>query len=334
MKSIGLWGTVRAARNDGFGYAGLKLVEAFKRQGVNCYWQDETAQIALNFCQPQSFGGAAHQYRIAYTPWESTILPDWWIPILDEMDEIWTTSQFCKKVYNDAGFRDVQVFLHGLDTQEFTLKKHFKSDRFIFLHMGEPASRKNGQLAFDAFRKAFGRKQPNRLYKDSDEIYFVMKSSAWVEARWKDKSGSIIGKVRDYPNCETMEGILTPVQLDSLYQAVSCMVYPSSGEGFGLMPFQAIGCGVPTLMPAYSGMTEFSKYSIPLEFSVGPSEHDYHAGDWAWPDIDDVAETMVWVYENYEAFAEQAYENGKKLRKQFSWDKIVEKMLVRLEPHW
>jgi hypothetical protein len=91
---------------------------------------------------------------------------------------------------------------------------------------------------------------------------------------------------------------------------------------------------MPTIVPAWSGMEEFSDYCVNVDFTVGASNHGYHEGEWAYIDVDDLAEKMIWVYENYAAVAEEAYEAGLKLRKDFSWDDIVSKMLTRLEPHW
>lgn len=335
MKVLGIWGSARMGPNDGFGYAGLKLVETFKRHGIQCAWEDEDAPIAFNFCQPQLYGGSKDQYRIGYTPWESTRLPDWWIPKMLDMDEIWTTSKWCRDVFEINGLTDVQYFPHGLDPNDWSLEKRDKTKPFIFFHMGEPADRKNGQLTFDAFKFAFGSHNKIRFYKGNvEDIYLLFKTNSWLECRWKNSEGEIIGPVTDYPNVDRIEGLLDIKQLNELYMKMNVMIYPSSGEGFGLIPLQSIGTGMPTLLPAYSGMKEFSSYGIEIPFVEKVSEHGYHEGSWAFPSVTDLSEKMIDVYVNYDEYAEEAYENAKALRKEFVWDEIIEKMLLRLQPHW
>ena len=336
-RRLGIWGHSGVGPNDGYGYAGLKITESMKRHGVSTYWKDTDAPIALCFCQPQNYCENNGQYRIGYTPWESTVLPYWWIPIMQDMDEIWTTSRWCKQIFIENGIDDVEYFPHGLDNSDWTLTHRERTDPFIFFHMGEPADRKNGQVVFDAFKKAFGLIPGDGnppLLRGRKDVYLVYKTNTWVEARWKDSEGSIIGPVDKYPNVEILKGLLDQKKLDELFNKVHCLVYPSSGEGFGMIPFQAIGTGMPTLMVPWSGVTEFSEYAIPLEFSVKSSNHDYHEGDWAWPDVDDIAEKMVYVYENYELLADRFYDDAIELRKRFDWDEIVEKMLARMEPYW
>lgn len=325
MRSIGLWGVTRNKTYDGYGYAGLKLAQAFKAHDVDVFWEDFTAPISLSFIQPEFYGGTPRQYRIGYTPWESTELPPEWASIINSQDEFWTTSTFCADVFVENGVTvPTRVVPHGIDSNEWRIKKREKTDPFIFLHQGEPADRKGSQMAFDAFKKVFSGKS---------DVFLIFKSSAsWIEARWLDETGSIIGAVDKFPNVQTIKGILDLDQMNDLYEMAHCMIYPSNGEGFGLIPFQGVATGMPTLAPNWGGIKEFGEYLTNIPHTVGPSNHGYHLGDWCWPDFDSLCQIMEDVYLNYDNYSATAYENGLALREKFAWEKIFEPIVKDLEP--
>jgi glycosyltransferase involved in cell wall biosynthesis len=317
MNSIGLWGVVRNGVNDGYGYAGFKMVETFEKLGIEMLWQDENSPIALSFIQPTLYGGTSSQYRIGYTPWESTELPEGWADAINNsVNEFWTTSEFCKDVFEQGGVKlPIRVVHHGIDTNDWIPKRHKFSKPFIFLHQGEPAERKGSQMVFDAFREVFGEK--------NDDVWLVFKSSAsWVEARWKNSEGSIVGPVEAYPNVQTVKGIFTQEQLVELYEQAHCMVYPSNGEGFGLIPLQAAASGLPTIATGWSGMKDYEDFIIPLDYKVGPSKHGYHIGDWAWPSFEDLCITMESIYLDYDVWANWQWNRVPEIQEKFSWERI------------
>jgi glycosyltransferase involved in cell wall biosynthesis len=329
LKEIGLWGVVRNGVNDGYGYAGFKMVETFEKLGVHVLWEDFDSPVALSFIQPLMYGGKSSQYRIGYTPWESTVLPEEWADIINKQDAFWTTSNFCAEVFKDQGVTlPIRVVHHGLDPEEWSPTPRRKTDEpFIFLHQGEPADRKGSQMVFDAFREVFGNNDKN--------IWLVFKSSSgWLECRWKDKEGHILGPVEHFPNVQTVKGVLTQPQMQELYAKASVMVYPSHGEGFGLIPFQAAATGLPTIAPAWGGIADYGEHIINLDYEVGPSNHGYHLGDWAWPSFEDLCTTMESVYLDYDSWADWQYQEAFKIAEKFRWEDIFEPIVADLDAYF
>lgn len=321
-----MWGYVRNRTNDGYGYAGLKIVQALQSLGVDVNWQDESAPVSFSFTQPQDYGGNINQYRIGYTPWESSKIPEFWVEPMNWRDEIWTTSHACKEWFSSCGVtKDIRVVPHGIDTNDWSLSRRTKDDPFIFLHMGEPADRKGGQQVFDAFMQEFA---------GNDDVFLVYKTTSWVEARWLDDTGSIIGPVDLHPRVEINSGTLDITDLDKLFSMVHCLVYPSQGEGFGMIPFQSAATGMPTIIPAWGGMKEFSDRCINVKYHVGPSQHGYHLGDWAFPDTNDIAAKMRWVYDNYDQASSQAYGNALVIRETSRWEDIFAPVVEDLSRLW
>lgn len=322
LEKIGIWGYNRHGISDGFGYAGYKLVSAFNKLGINTVWESQDAPVAISFVQPQDYGGNSNQYRVGYTPWESTKLPEGWIEEMQKMDDIWTPSTWCKQIFEENGIKDVKVFPHGIDSEDWSLSRHEKTNPFIFLHMGEPADRKNGQMVFNAFREVFGLK----IY--DARLHF--KAVSWVEARNYDNQGSIISAVSDYPGVTIDTGVRPVSYLNDMFAGVNCLVYPSAGEGFGLIPFQAVATGLPSIFPKYSGMVDIPG-GIDVDYKIGASNHGIHLGDWAYPNFEDLCAKMLDVYQQYPSYAESAFEQGKYIQENFKWTDIAKSMVSELE---
>jgi glycosyltransferase involved in cell wall biosynthesis len=58
-------------------------------------------------------------------------------------------------------------------------------------------------------------------------------------------------------NIEIIEGDVSDYEMLSLYRKSDCILYPSRGEGFGLIPFEALACGVPCIATDGLGMDEY-----------------------------------------------------------------------------
>src|SRR4051812_6136392 len=130
-----MWGYVRNGQNDGFGYAGYKIVRTLEKFGFKMMWEDEDAPVALSFKQPHEYGGIPSQHCIGYTPWESTELPPGWAQHINlECNEFWTTSQFCADVFSANGVTlTPRVVPHGIDAEDWNLAQRTKDSPFIFL---------------------------------------------------------------------------------------------------------------------------------------------------------------------------------------------------------
>jgi glycosyltransferase involved in cell wall biosynthesis len=110
-----------------------------------------------------------------------------------------------------------------------------------------------------------------------------------------------------------------------------CLVYPSHGEGFGLIPLQAIATGMPTILTDWSALDEFSEYGIKLDYKIGPTGPGFYygLGEWAEPSFDDLCIKMESVYNMYGGYAEDAYNNALSVRsdERFDWNIISDRVL-------
>lgn len=302
-----------AITNHGYGVAGFGMVRALQDIGIQVPFQDPTAPVEIAFCQPMLWQWSnPDAYHIGYVPWESTDLPPGWLEVMKTADEIWTTSPWCKRVYEQHGLENVKVFLHGVDiASEIGWKRKRRrpgTDRPLrFLHMGEPAPRKGGQMAYDAFREAFG---------ESDEVSLTIKSHGWQTVRGQNMS-----------NVKVITDEFDTYQLIDLVHRHDVLVYPSYGEGFGLIPLQALATGMPTICTEAWAPYKWHllpELRLPSTLTQSPWP-DIHPGKMYEPDFEALKWTMYACAdrETYTQFSARAYRASFDVARDFDWIQLA-----------
>lgn len=305
-------------RGVGYSEAVYGMNKAIKKMGHKLLFNDDTPRCQINFCQPSYFVDtlSPHQYNIAYVPWESTEIPEDWHEIFDMCDEVWTTSEWVKQIYEDLGHKVVEVWHHGIDESWYARKRIVK-DKIRFLHHGEPAVRKGGQLAFDAFRAAFDRK---------DDVELIIKANEYSTVREQQPFfGPPTGNVR------IISDFMSHEDLVGLYQRVNCVVYPTYGEGFGFIPLQALSTGIPSITTAECA--PYSEYlgnlGISSRYIDSPWSH-IHPGKMLEPDFDDLVDKYRFVYENAEKLMHKYYAQSYDVQHDFSWSEVTKPVINNL----
>lgn len=251
------------------------------------------------YAQPHE-GGIPYIFKgktINFTMWESSRTPPKWSKLMNYYDKVWTPSEWGKHVMVDCGVKsDIDVVPLGVNTDIFKYRNPnqmlgIKPFRFlIYANAHWDNERKNYQLAFDAFQKAFGY---------SKDVELVLKVS--VKGRQN---------VPTAPNVRLEVGRYSASKLCDLLHQAHCFVFVSSGEGFGLPPREAMASGVPVIVSNSSAMQDIAidKYSFPVEPSGKRKPNQYpsvygNSNQLGFIDtftVDAVAEQMRYVYESYE----------------------------------
>lgn len=302
LSKIGFFGNLIGSGTDhGYGYAAVELIRAWQRQQVPVWWGDTEAPIGFQFIQPVGYDPQPNQINIGYTPWESTRVPEAWLFHMKKMDEVWTTSYACKEWYENAGIEvPVRVLHHGLNREHFPNKKRIKrkAETFKFLHIGEPTQRKGGLMVYQAFKE---------LYGNNPEFKLVLKGKPSFDI--------------DIDNVVVIDIKLHQEELLDLYHRCHAFLYPTNGEGFGLLPFQAAATGMPTLVTDWGGCKDFMDFCWPLEVEdIIECDYEPHEGQWALPSYAHMLEWMQWVTECYKDASKESYTYSKSIDRYWSWD--------------
>jgi len=303
---------------NGYGYAGENIVKSLNNLGHFVPFQDPKSKVQFNFSQPAHFKLHKNQYQISYTPWESTVIPEDWKEYMDACDEIWTTSDWCANVFEDNGYKVDKVYPHGIDPIWKPYKR--QDDGIIkFLHVGEPAPRKAGQMVVDSFISLFGNNPEYSLTIKADQI-----NTTRVYNNFIDKN--IIGAPEKlYSNINLITEVLTNEELVQLYNSHDVLIYPSYGEGFGFIPFQALATGMPTICT--NGWAHYEKYLGPLKLKSKIIDSPWpfpHKGKVFEPNRQHLLELMRDVSINFKAYSNYYFAQSTKIHKDYNWDQLTE----------
>lgn len=316
--------------SNGYGYAAHNIVSTLRLLGHQVERNNPDSDVQLFFSQPDYFWQPRDStYNIAYTPWESSGVPSTWIDAFNEMDEVWTTSDLCAKWYLDAGVtKPIKVYEHGIEDIWKPVRRR-SSGRIRFLHIGEPAPRKGGQLALDAFRRAFATRR---------DVHLTLKAQThnttrvYEDSRRGERVRSIIGLPDDFQNIETQTGELTLPQLVSLYQDHDVLIYPSWGEGFGFIPLQALSTGMPTICTG--AWAPYRRFLSPLDLNSTEYESpwpDIHPGNMVKPDIDHLVSLMRQAADDFESLADHYWKQAPAVLEAYDWKTLTRNAFAHLE---
>lgn len=248
-------------RNSGsyFGYAYTyqeiaKHLRQYEHDGnkIHVDINSPKSKVQLYYGSPDGFF-YDHQYKIQMTQWESTMVPPHWVDHAKRYDEWWTANPFGAEAFINAGVpaEKIHVFEHGVDASMWTPKKRGTKDTIRFLHIDSGSPRKRAPLAIEAFKKAFGN---NPDY----EITLKYSHGAASEQDWFDEK--ILAHYGEWEgnNIRHIRENMTIEHLISLFHYHDILIYPSEGEGFGLIPLQALATGMPVI--STSDWCSYDKY--------------------------------------------------------------------------
>jgi glycosyltransferase involved in cell wall biosynthesis len=117
---------------------------------------------------------------------------------------------------------------------------------------------------------------------------------------------------------------MSPIEQRDWYNKADCFVAPTRGEGFGLMPLQAIASGIPTIVSDSTGQAQFAH----LAFGVVPcgKSKAETVGLWDEPNQKILEELMMEAYQNRGTIKQAAVARVPET-KVFSWSNATRKLL-------
>lgn len=307
---------------NGFGYATDRMLNSLTILGYEWGVNLPDSDVEIWFEQPHNVRWTnENAYKICYVPWESTALPglDYcdrsWYDVMNSADEVWTPSPLIAKWFKEymGILPPVFVYEHGVDPIWSPVKRTV-NDKFKFLHVGMEALRKGGPDTIKAFRLAFP--DPKRA-----DVELTMKTTP---------NGNKIGWLR---GINFVNEMTTIDKLVGLFHDHHAYVYPSYGEGFGLTPLQAMATGMPTItVPSWAPYSEFLDPNLSLNSKLVSSPWPrIHPGMMFQPSIDDLVDSMRYVYNNYDSTADFAHDQVAGISKRYDWKNLTKDTFESLE---
>ena len=248
-------------------------------------------------------------YNVGYADYEVTKMPTSWVAQCNLMDEIWTSSNFCKEIFANCGVkREIKVIPHTLDPKVWTpfvkpLPIANKRE-FCFLFASEWMPRKGIYELLEAWFRAFN---------NQDDVCLILKTYLGAA----NNIGAIkteISQVRN--NLGLTKDRCAPIllysdflkenQMPSLFKCADVLIAPSLGEGFGLSVAQAQMMGIPVVATNWNSLREICNndigYMIETDGLEAVSSKQialipaYQGAEWAKLNLDSLIDIMRHVY--------------------------------------
>lgn len=277
-------------------------------------------------------------YKIGFTTTEVDGIPKDWVKVLNEMDEVWTTSEFSKWAFKKSKVKPpVYNMREGIDPNYFhpgaKPMKYLGKEKFLFISNFAWGRRKGVDLLFEAFSKEFS---------DDEGVALVIKAlPSYHGEDIKKQMTEMYNREHGAP-IYVWDTVVQPYLIPGFYTMGQCFVFPTRGEGFGIPPLEALACGVPVITTDYSAQTEYLKRDgkvLPgvelLKYKIekfdGSDSIYYRGFNWARPSISHLRKLMRKVYNNYEKYKAGAMESSEYVRKEWTWDKAADLVIDRLK---
>lgn len=169
----------------------------------------------------------------------------------------------------------------------------------------------------EVFREVFG---------DRDDVHLTIKAWGRSDIRVK-KNKHIIGLPHTlYKNVTTVYDEVSPDALIQMFHDHDVLIYPSYGEGFGLIPLQAMASGMPTICTeAWAPYGRFLEPDLSLrsEMINSPWPH-VHTGKMFEPSRYDLHDAMLAADDDFDTYAGRAYRRSFRIHEDYDWDHLTE----------
>lgn len=255
-------------------------------------------------------GGA---YKIGWTMMEVDHLSERWVRACNSMNEIWVPTKMQIEVFQKSGVT-VPVFEMPLaiDTTRympsFLPMIYHGEHKFRFFSVAWWQLRKRWDILTIAFAEEFSGE------KDIGIIYKTM--TAQNEGEAADQIQQWVGHRID-DQLALVEGAFPWWEVVMMMRSAHVFVLPTSGEGYGCPPVQALACGLPVIVTDCMGPGEVLRdengkpypgvYFLPAKKEATGVQHEYYTGgNWWVADIKDVRKAMREVYTNYDYWRAEA----------------------------
>lgn len=337
------WAAYNFAPHDGYGRYAMHMVRALSRLGVAVRpvllgqlalpgWLQRLGGVDLSrltvTCTPPYMlrGLPGRQWALSMT--EGTRLPVGWADKLNETCErVIVPCEHNRRAFVDSGVEvPVHVVPGGTSPEEFPVLECGPRRPYTFLALADRGSRKGWIEVWEAFYRTFGSPQ------DTPDVRLLIKTRPHANSL----IDRIAGACTDPRVSFWREDVGMPADL---YAAADCVAIPSHSEGWGMPHREAAMMGLPVIATRYSGLEDGIDHwaAVVIEkYRIEPVPEiyaQYVAGDWARPDVDELAAALRWCYEHPDEAARRGQRAAWWLRRNQTWERSAQALLQLIEEH-
>lgn len=294
----------------GYGLMNIKLQEELSKSVTFA----DDAEWQLFVMQPNMVTGWTEGQKLAlFSMWESDRLPAGFYTNLSKFDTIIVPSQHNVELFSQHHDNVHKAWL-GVDRTVWHPVEREPNDKFRIVISGAGWQRKGMDVVLDVFNELA---LPDaELHVKHVRPYFSSPASF------------------PHPNVVVYRGWTSEADEVALMRSADVYISASRGEGFGLIPLQAISAGIPTILTDAHGHREFAHlatHRISTTLSPATIGTDRHIGNWCEPNREELADAIRDVYRNRETYRQQAVATAPQTDT-YSWANSAKQVMAAIKP--
>lgn len=260
--------------------------------------------------------------KIAYTVWESTLLPDNFFNQLLKFDYLWVVTEWHKEIAIKQGYPPHRIYVVNEGVSGDFFPSSEKLDKFTYMFFGRWDYRKCVPEIIQSFLEAFPEKEDVQLILSADNPYSVDGMSGTEERlnHYGFNDERII--VKNFLSREEYKDYLKKGQV-----LITC----ARSEGWNIPLIEAMACGTPTTYSKWGGQMEFTKgegnpvniigeFPASIGSNLGFSKDT--PGMYSEPDFKHLKKVLNDLYVNYSEKKQEALKISERIRRDYDWEKI------------
>ena len=301
-------------KEDTFGYGRMSVsLQAALLAGGTVL--DDRAEKVVYAMQPNQIAGWYKGQKPALlTMWETDTLPEKFYRYLDQFETVIVPSMFNFDLF-ERYHDNVHMIPLGVDRTVWFPEPFVSDGKFRIVCGGSNFLRKGLDVALEVF---------SSLGLADSELHIKL-VHPFLDAP----------KSLDHPNVVVHREIMSLADEVALMRQADMFVAPSRGEGFGLMPLQAISLGIPTALTDAHGHREFSSLATHrLSSTLAPADLGRWpmTGLWHEPNRDELSEAIIDVYHNRDKYRKKAIKTAPEVAA-FSWEVAAKQLVQIMKPN-
>lgn len=299
--------------------------------------------VTLRFHYPPWVDGVRGLVRGVHSyGWEESAFPQPYVDAFNRgLDVVTTLSTQVSKILRDSGVRvPMAVVGTGVDhvlahtPRPLALPPEAQAG-YRFLHVSSCFPRKG----IDVLLKAWG-----QAFRAQDDVVLVIKTFPNPHNDVHAQLARLRRADPGYPRVAVINEDVPQDQLLWLYQQCHAFVAPSRGEGFGMPMAEAMLLGLPVIVTAWGGQTDFctpeTAWLCDYDFAFTGSHLGASHSVWAEPRADHLASLLREVHAaSPEALRARTRAARDLVAREFTWARVAERTAaavakVQAQPLW
>lgn len=283
------------AHATGYGRMGAEMAVALTESGVELTEESDTRLIASNLTGIT--GWWTHQRPLVWTMWESDRLPPSFKGWFDRFERLLVPSAQNVELFSEH-HPDVHLMPLGLHNRWQPIIRNLTGPVKVLLS-GRGWKRKGVDLAIAALERT------------------GLEVELWLRMEGRPENDEL-QRLKHHPMVR-----LVPRVDDETWLYTQCHIClaPSRGEGWGMVPLQAMATGMPTVLTDAHGHAEFAEYATgPVPAIKVPSGMEAETGHWWEPRLTDLTTVLEDHLSNLEYWTGVAMDRAPAIGAAFAWD--------------